>query len=207
MNCERCGTGLSDYAVICPTCGTITSTAQGPTPPPTTNYGQYAPGGYSGPQQQQAPYGQGYGPQPGYRSSPPPQQSYGYAPQPNVVYQPGPVNVFVNNAPPASNKNNGALVAEILLSLFVGTYGVGWLMAGETTAGIILLICSFVVYWPFMILGTIFTLGIGLICLVPIAIGAIIVNAVLLNNLLNRKAAQMVMVQASSMPPRYPPYQ
>jgi hypothetical protein len=124
-----------------------------------------------------------------------------------VVYQPGPVNVFVSNAPPATNKNSGALVAEILLSLFVGIYGVGWLMAGETTTGIILLICSFFVYWPFMILGTIFTLGIGLICLVPMAIGAIIVNAVLLNNLLNRKAAQMVMVQANSMPPRYPPYQ
>jgi hypothetical protein len=106
-----------------------------------------------------------------------------------------------------TNKNSGALIAEILLSLFVGTYGVGWLMAGETTTGIILLICSFVVYWPFMILGTIFTLGIGLICLGPMAIGAIIVNAILLNNLLNRKAAQMVMVQANSMPPRYPPYQ
>jgi hypothetical protein len=106
-----------------------------------------------------------------------------------------------------TNKNSGALIAEILLSLFVGTYGVGWLMAGETTTGIILLICSFVVYWPFMILGTIFTLGIGLICLGPMAIGAITVNAILLNNLLNRKAAQMVMVQANSMPPRYPPYQ
>jgi len=42
---------------------------------------------------------------------------------------------------------------------------------------------------------------------VPVAIGAIIVNAVLLNNRLNRKAAQVVMVQANPMPPRYPPYQ
>src|SRR5215469_709455 len=189
MNCERGGTGLPDYAVICPTCGTITSTAQGPTPPPVTGYGQYAPGGYSGPPQQ-APYGQGYGPQPGYMS---PQQNYGYAPQPNVVYQPGSMNVFVNNAP-ATNKDSGPLIAEILLSLF-GIYGVGWLMAGETTTGIILLICSFVVYWPIMILGTIFTLGIGLLCLGPLAIGAIIANAVLLNNHLNRKAAQVVMVQ------------
>jgi len=123
-----------------------------------------------------------------------------------VVYQPGPVNVFVNNALPAANKDSGSLIAEILLSL-IGIYGVGWLMAGETTAGIVLLICSFVVYWPFMILGTILTLGLGLFCLGPMAIGAIIANAILLNNRLNRKAAQMVMVQASSMPPRYPPYQ
>jgi len=104
-------------------------------------------------------------------------------------------------------KNSGALIAEILLSVFVGIYGVGWLMAGETTTGIILLICSFVVYWPIMILGTIFTFGIGLLCLGPLAIGAIIVNAILLNNLLNRKAAQVVMVQANPMPPRYSPYQ
>jgi len=136
----------------------------------------------------------------------PPQQNYGYAPQPNVVYQPGPMNVFVNNASPVTNKDSGPLLAEILLSL-IGIYGVGWLMAGETTTGIVLLICSFVVYWPFIILGTIFTLGFGLICLVPVAIGAIIANAVLLNNRLNRKAAQMVMVQANPMPPRYPPYQ
>src|SRR5258708_4588554 len=192
MNCERCGTGLPDYAVICPTCGTITSTAQGPTPPPATGYGQYAPGGYSGPPQQQASYGQGYGPQPGYT---PPQQNYGYAPQPNVVYHPGPVNVFVNNAPPVRNKDSGPLIAEILLSLCLGIYGVGWLMAGETTTGIVLLICSFVVYWPFIILGTIFTLGLGLFCLWPLAIRAIIVSAVLLNHPFNPKAPQLTIVQ------------
>src|SRR5258708_4688068 len=203
MNCERCGTGLPDYAVICPSCGTITSAPQGPTPPTATSYGQYGPGGYSGPPQQ-ASYGQGYGPQPGYM---PPQQNYGYAPQPNVVYQPGPVNVFVNNAPLVTNKDSGPLIAEILLSLCLGIYGVGWLMAGETTTGIVLLICSFVVYWPFIILGTLFTLGLGLFCLVPVAIRAIIVNAVLLNHPFNPKAPQLTIVQANPMPPRYPPYQ
>lgn len=95
-----------------------------------------------------------------------------------------------------SNKNDGALVAEIILSLF-GLFGIGWLMAGETTVGVILLICSVIIYWPIMILGTIFTFGIGLLCLGPIAIAAIIVNIILLNNVLNRKAAKFVV-----MPPR-----
>jgi hypothetical protein len=99
-----------------------------------TNYGQYEPRGYDGPPlQQQAPYGQGYGPQP---HAVPPYQ-----------YAPGPVNVFVNN-PPVSNTDNGPLIVEVLLSVFLGIYGVGWLMAGESTVGVILLICSFVVYLP-----------------------------------------------------------
>ncbi len=201
MNCERCGARLPDHAAICPTCGTITSTT-----PPSTNYGQYSSGGYNGPQQQQAAYGQGYGPQPGYM--PPPQQNFGYTPQPNPVpiYQPAPVNVIVTNNPPSTNKDSGPLIAEILLSLLVGIYGVGWLIAGETTTGVILLVCSFFVYWPIIILGTIFTLGLGLFCLVPLAIGAIIVNAILLNNVLNRKASWAMMMQANPVASQYPPY-
>src|SRR5713101_8144211 len=205
MNCGRCGTGLPDSAAICPTCGTINSAAW-PGGQQPTNYGQYEPRGYEGPPlQQQAPYGQGYGPQP---HAVPPYQ-----------YAPGPVNVFVNN-PPVGNTDNGPLIVEVLLSVFLGIYGVGWLMAGETTVGVILLICSFVVYLPTLILGTIFTLGIGLFCLVPLAIGAVVLNAVLLNNSLmipsccgtrsnqrlKRKVAQVIMVQANPMPPQYPQY-
>ncbi len=191
MNCGCCGTGLPDSAAICPTCGTINSAAW-PGGQQPTNYGQYQPRGYDGPPlQQQAPYGQGYGPQP---HAVPPYQ-----------YAPGPVNVFVNN-PPVGNTDNGPLIVEVLLSLFLGIYGVGWLMAGESTVGVILLICSFVVYLPTLILGTIFTLGIGLFCLVPLAIGAVVLNAVLLNNALKRKVAQVIMVQSNPMPPQYPQY-
>ncbi len=202
MNCTRCGTWLPDNAAICPTCGTINSAAwPGGGVQQPTNYGQYQPGGYGGPplQQQQAPYEQGYGPQAGYM---PPQPNYGYALQPNAAppyqYQPGPVNVYVNNPPIATRDNSGPLIVEVLLSLFLGIYGVGWLMAGETTVGVILLICSFVVYLPTLILGTIFTFGIGLFCLVPLAIGAVVLNAVLLNNALKRKVAQVMMFQEAS---------
>ena len=216
MNCGRCGTGLPDNAAICPTCGTINSAEwSGGGVQQPTNYGQYEPRGYDGPPlQQQAPYGQGYGPQPGYMPPQqpgymPPQPNYGYGPQPHAVppyqYAPGPVNVFVNN-PPVGNTDNGPLIVEVLLSVFLGIYGVGWLMAGESTVGVILLICSFVVYLPTLILGTIFTLGIGLFCLVPLAIGAVILNAVLLNNALKRKVAQVIMVQSNPMPPQYPQY-
>src|SRR6266704_3057490 len=77
----------------------------------------------------------------------PPQQNYGYAPQYGSIPPQQNVTV-VNNA----NKNPTPVLIEVLLSLFLGIYGVGWLMAGETTTGIVLLICSFVIYWPFVIL-------------------------------------------------------
>ena len=109
------------------------------------------------------------------------------------MYPPQGVNVTVVNN--AGTKNNNPLIIEVILSLF-GIYGVGWLMAGETTTGIVLLICSFVIYWPFVILLIVFTLGLGLFCVVPLGIGAVILNAVLLNSRLNRKAAQITMVQA-----------
>jgi hypothetical protein len=139
---------------------------------------------------------------------PPAQQNFGYTPQynPEPIYQPAPVNVIVTNNSPSTNKESGPLIAEILLSLLVGIYGVGWLMAGESTTGVILLVCSFFVYWPIMILGTIFTLGFGLLCLGPLAIGAIIVNTILLNSVLNRKASWAMMMQANPVASQYPPY-
>lgn len=105
---------------------------------------------------------------------------------------------------PPTSTNNGALVAEVLLNIFLGIYGVGWLMAGETTTGIILLICSLVLYWPIVIVSAILTVGVGLACIGPLAIIAIVVNAILLNSLLKRKALYVLLptVPAQSFPPR-----
>lgn len=189
MNCESCRGILPDNALVCPNCGAATSASQ-----PRPQLPSYTP-----PQQAFMPPQQNYGYAPQYGSIPP-QQNYGYAPQQAFMppqpypppYPPG-VNVtVVNNA----NKNTTPVLVEVLLSLFLGIYGVGWLMAGETTTGIVLLICSFVIYWPFVILLIVFTLGLGLFCVVPLGIGAVILNAVLLNSRLNRKAAQITMVQA-----------
>lgn len=216
MLCERCGRDISDSAIICPSCGANTSRSK---MPPSTSYGDYADG-YTPPQPQAgAGYGQGYnqGYQQGYAGSgnymPPPQAAprppdYGYAPPYNQPPGYGTVNVTVYNNVGGSNKKTEALVVEIIASLF-GIYGIGWLMAGETNTGILLLIGSFVLYWPIFILGTIFTLGVGLLCLGPLGIAAIIVNAILLNNALNRKASAQVTVvvppaQAQQMPPQYP---
>ena len=199
MNCENCGRVISDNAVICPNCGTATPASMSrPDQPRYTPPQQSQPGympqqpGY--PPQQPQP---GYMPQqPGYpppqQGYMPPQQNYGYPPQQPPMYPQQGVNVTVVNN--ASTKNNTPLIVEILFSLF-GIYGVGWLMAGETTTGVILLICSFVVYWPLLILIAVFTLGLGLACDFPLGIAAIIINAILLNNTLNRKATQITMVQ------------
>jgi hypothetical protein len=182
---------------------------------PPTSYGDYS-AGYRPPQPEKgASYDQGYnrGYGPGNYMPPPQgaprQPNYGYPPP--YTNQPptyGTVNVSVYNNVNSSNKNTAALVVEVLLSLLFGIYGVGWLMSGETTIGILLLVGSFVLYWPMFILGTIFTVFLGLICLIPLGIAAVITNAILLNNVLNRKAAQVTVVvppvQAQQMPPQYP---
>lgn len=215
MRCERCGKEISDIAAICPSCGSLTSTVSASRPgnQPPTQHGTYPSGPYDEPV---SSYEQGYTPRSDFRQ-PPPQPDYMASPQPNYQYgqsyapprfqQGGGINVSVyNNYTPPGQKNNGALIAEIILSLF-GIYGVGWLIGGETTVGIVLLVCSFVLYLPFVILGTIFTLGLGVLCIGPLSIALIIINAILLNNALNRKAAQQItIIQAQQMPPppQYP---
>ncbi len=207
MTCERCGKEIPDNIAICPNCGTVTSAAPGK-PKPTTKFGPYSGGYVDVPQVTE--YGQGYAPQQGYPPPPlqeyrPPQQAYGYGQPYNAppMYQAAFVNVNIVNPQSAINivnpqpANNTPVIVEVLLSLFLGIYGVGWLMAGETTTGIILLICSILLYWPILIIGIIFTFGLGLFCLGPLAIGAIILNAVLLNNKLKQKAALL-----TPIPPR-----
>ncbi len=206
MICERCGREIADNASICPSCGTVTSAFKG-TGEASTSYGQYPQYGQywqpGNPSYQPLPgYEQGYAQQQGYTQPASPQQDAGYGqayPYPPPGYGPGPVNVTViNNVP--STRNNTPLIVEVILSLF-GIFGVGWLMAGETTTGVILLICSFVIYWPIAFILAITV--VGLACLGPLAIAAIVVNALLLNNVLNRKAAQaqyMTMQQPGGRP-------
>lgn len=230
ITCERCGKQIADNAAICPSCGTISSISR----PASALYGQNPPSSlsyeYSQGYGQQSVYAQQVhsSPPPAYPtpSQPdyPPQASYppppvypqqaAYPPQPGYVpvgvYPPVAVNINVVTpiAAPVvttpTNTNNGALIAEVLLNILLGIYGVGWLMAGETTTGIILLICSLLLYWPAVILGTIFIVGTGLICIAPLSIGAIILNAVLLNNTLKRKALYVMLptVPAQLFPPQ-----
>jgi hypothetical protein len=216
MICQQCKNEIADNAIICPVCGTLQAQAsqqpqnrkqpypQGDFQPPPEGYGYYQPdnrggyqGGYTPPPPHPNMHQQGYQGYQGYQG----QQNYGQPYSANPGYTPN-INVTVINNP-SGGKNDGALAIEIILSL-LGIYGVGWLVGGETTVGIILLLCSIFLYWPIMFFGTLFTLGIGLIFLGPLMIACIIINAVLLNNALKRKAATYVIVQPPpmQMPPQ-----
>ncbi len=198
MFCARCGKEIASTAALCPFCGAATRTQVQYTSPSAYQVKSYQDdlSSFGGPPVYQAGYSAVPSPvqQGGYSSFP--QQGPSYAPP---AYAPGypPVNVTVVH----TTSNDGALVAEIILSLF-GVFGVGWIIGGETTTGVILLLCSIFLYWPIMILGTVFTLGIGLVCLGPLAIGAIILNVLLCSQALKRRAARSVIVQ--SPPPTIP---
>ncbi len=223
MICERCGKEMSASATVCPACGTPTVFARGGEAA-STSYGQFIPDDY-GDRPSSVTYEQGYQPsleappRPNTNYVPPPYSPHNphnpYAPpNPPPIYSPPPVNVTVVNTyvTPSLNKNN-ALLIEILCSLF-GVYGIGWLIAGETVTGVILLVCSLLVIWPLAITRAIFTLGFGIFfCNLPLAVIGIIVNAIFLNNALNRKVVGMTyMTQAQpmqqpmqQMPPRRMP--
>jgi hypothetical protein len=193
MVCERCGSEIADNSTICSVCGTV-QTARN-VPPAHTSYGAYPQ--YSS--EEALPYQREQHP-PTYAV---PSQSYqaapssrpgSYAPpyQTAKAYQRRGPNPPWTNGVTFSNKNSTALIAECIFSL-IGLFGIGWLIAGETAVGLVLLLGSILVYWPIMIFGTILTLGFGLICLGPIAIAAIIVNILLLNSVLNRKTTSFTM--------------
>ena len=213
MICQQCRNEIADNAIICPLCGTLKSPpsqqpgkdqAQGEFQPPPDGYGYYQQNNRGG-------YQAGYVPPPphqpikqqGYQGYVPPQQNYSYVPPYSAQHGYAPnINVTVINNPSGGAKDS-ALVAEIILSL-LGIFGIGWLLAGETTVGIIMLLCSFFLYWPIMFFGTLLTLGFGLIFLGPLMIASIIINAVLLNNAIKRKATPLVVVQQPPM--QMPPH-
>jgi len=98
------------------------------------------------------------------------------------------------NVPPmesfsSARSYENVLTIEFILSL-LGIFGIGWLLAGETIVGILLLTGSIVIYWPLMIWGTLVTFGFGLICLGPLAVTCVMCNALLLNLCLKRKMAR-----------------
>jgi hypothetical protein len=131
-----------------------------------------AGGGAAGPTQPgYSAYGSNYEPNygspPGY-ASPPSQGNYGY---------------YGNYAPPR-RKSFTPVVVEVLLAIF-GIYGVGWLMIGETTTGLLLLLAGFL--WASVVVGgsaaTAFT---GACCLIPLHALFIVLSASQLSNRIKR---------------------
>lgn len=177
--CERCGREIPENVAICPSCGTVTPAAQ-PMLQPHTRYEPF-------PQNDSPP-----APQLGQYPAPLQQPGYGQPYQSPFIYRPASVHVHI------TANNTTPLVVEVLLSLLLGIYGIGWLMTGETVVGFVLLICSFLLYWPLVIVSLVlafFTVGLSLLCSGPLIIGAIVFNAVMLNNALKRRTARYTMAQ------------
>jgi hypothetical protein len=186
MICERCGheiTGNSS-SVLCPICGTVAR----------KHTRAQSVGSYIQASQNHA----------GEQSTPPP----GEFPTSQTTSQPhgqfstneseytarsfhatNTINAPATAGFTSARSYDSALAVEFILSL-LGIFGIGWLLAGETVIGFLLLACSILIYWPMMILGTLMTLGFGLMCLGPLAVSCVICNALLLNLCLKRKKAR-----------------
>src|SRR5260370_16723469 len=133
MTCTRCGNELSEYTAICPICGTASSKVNASSGPSTV-YGQFPERSFG----EQPPYQQGYVPPveafpPPQANAIPPQQAAGYGPsyQGTPLYAAGSFNMSTASSLSFSSKNDGALPAEIIFSLF-GIFDVGWFMSGPT---------------------------------------------------------------------------
>jgi hypothetical protein len=83
-------------------------------------------------------------------------------------------------AAPGHKELSLALALEILPAL-VGVFGIGWMYAGNITAGVILLIAMLV--WEGLgLIVALFTLGAGCLCVIPINLVVIAISAFLLYN-------------------------
>ncbi|HEU5347230.1 MAG TPA: hypothetical protein VFU63_01330 [Ktedonobacterales bacterium] len=117
--------------------------------------------------------------QQGYYQQPaaPPQGYYQLMVQPVVMVQ-------------QQTDSSAAVLVECICGFF-GFYGIGWLMSGYTTTGILLLLGGFVwkvLFW-LIVLGTGF---VGLICMGPIDLAIWITSGVILSNTLKKRSMGII---------------
>ena len=115
---------------------------------------------------------------PGYpaASGPLPQGQPGYY-QPMVVVQ-------------QQDNSTLAIVLEVVIGLF-GLYGIGWLVAGFKDTGVKILVGG-LIWWLVAIVISVFTLGIGLLCIWPIDLVIMIVSVVNLSKRLKERQMGIV---------------
>lgn len=187
MLCERCGHEITSNSssVLCPICGTVVRkhTSRG------QSLGSYiqASQTYAG-EQSTSPPGEVFASQ----TTSQPHEQFGNDGSEYIFksfHAANAVNVPSMESPPSACSYDSALAIEFILSL-LGIFGVGWLLAGETAVGSLLLACSILIYWPMMILSTLVTLGFGLMCLGPLAVTCVICNTLLLNLCLKRRMSR-----------------
>ena len=86
-----------------------------------------------------------------------------------------------------------SLIVEILLSLFAGIFGVGWLLIGKKRTGTILLVASLIFYAPLLIVSyalAYFSYGLSILCTGPLIVGAVALNAFMLHKTMQYKLRQ-----------------
>ncbi len=125
-------------------------------------------------------------PPPAYTPPPPPPAPEYAAPAqplaPSGYVAPQPVaGAYV--APQVRPRDTTPVIVEAILAFF-GFYGIGWLISGETTTGVILLIAGFV--WDAIFIAAAFTV-IGLCCVVPLQLIFVALSAFQLNNRLRMR--------------------
>lgn len=101
----------------------------------------------------------------------------GYYMQPMVV------------AAPQKDNSTVALVLEAVCGLF-GLYGIGWLIGGYTTAGILLLAGGLlfgIFLWIAAAVGAVFTAGLTLACPAILNIAVLLTSTLILNSKLKQR--------------------
>jgi hypothetical protein len=87
---------------------------------------------------------------------------------------------------------NAPLIVEVLLSLFTGIFGVGWLLIGKKRTGTFLLTISLIFYLPLLIISyglAFFSYGLSILCTGPFTIAVVLLNAFTLHKTMQRMRA------------------
>ena len=88
-----------------------------------------------------------------------------------------------------------ALLVEVVLSLFIGIFGVGWLLVGNKRTGTFLLVTSLIFYAPLLFVSYALaysSYGLSILCTGPFITGAIALNAFILHKTMQYKARQLL---------------
>src|SRR5579864_3221372 len=192
--CEHCGTHITEEASVCPACGApllsqaVHEQSEGSSPGnqldnqpnrlTTPGFEAYTP-------EIRAPSDRVYIPRAASRvkenqeGQPSPLDTSTVYSEEDSVYQRTSFRLRTSSVRVLNMTISGPEIVEALLSLFLGIYGVGWLLAGELPVGILLLIGSVVIYLPLAVVSLILaiaTFGLSLLVTGPLAIGAICLN-------------------------------
>ena len=197
--CTRCGKEFAEQRTTCPSCGTSLEEAQSspgteaitlPVTPGQKSaklfpfdylFDEYIP--------QLAPiYDRNYAARP----APPVDTPLQKAPAPEQEKAPGAT--LIDNPPeipapqafrerffPINTKRS--LLVEVVLSLFTGIFGVGWLLIGKRRIGIFLLVTSLIFYVPLLVVSyglAYSSYGLSILCTGPFITGAVALNAFIL---------------------------